>query len=256
MRKILAILVVISLCVFAFCGCTSKNEEGNTSTTQSTSESGENKETNNSETDENQSDAQTAKTDKTEKNSESNENQSNTKATKNSDVTKPAADKANMVIGKVVAVAGNQITIDVAEIDGDFEMPEMNFDDFSMPEGMTMPEGMEPPEDFEFDGEMPDFSGGSLFGGIFGGDFPSDGQLPEGMTMPDFANGEFPSGGQMPEFDMSDIELKYTGTKEKYIIPKGVKVGSGDYTSLSKGMVVGLQLDESGTVTSVMIISQ
>ncbi len=80
--------------------------------------------------------------------------------------------------------------------------------------------------------------------------------MPEGMSMPDFANGNFPSGGQIPQFDMGDIELKYTGTKEKYIIPKGVKVGSGDYTSLSKGMVVGLQLDESGTVTSVMIISQ
>ena len=52
------------------------------------------------------------------------------------------------------------------------------------------------------------------------------------------------------------MEIKYTGEKQKYIIPVGVKVGSGDYTSLSRGMIVGLQLDESGTVASVMIISQ
>lgn len=249
MKKLIAILLVISMFVLAFCGCTSKNDEGTGSSSQTTSavteiaESGEQTDT-----------SETAAA------SETSANQSKPDTSGKPDVSRPAAgEKGNMVIGKIVAVAGNQITIDVAEFDGDFEMPEMNFEDFSMPEGMTMPEGMEPPEGF--DGEIPDFGGG-MFGGMFGGDFPSGDKMPEGMTMPegmsmpDFANGEFPTGGQMPQFDMSDIELKYTGTKEKYIIPKGVKVGSGDYTSLSKGMVVGLQLDDSKTVTSVMIISQ
>ncbi|MBR3802975.1 MAG: hypothetical protein IKK37_05945 [Clostridia bacterium] len=55
---------------------------------------------------------------------------------------------------------------------------------------------------------------------------------------------------------MGDIELEYTGKTEKYTIPVGVKVGNGDYTSLSKGMVIMLQLDESNAVSSVMIISQ
>lgn len=75
--------------------------------------------------------------------------------------------------------------------------------------------------------------------------------------MPDFGDMEgFPGMGSMPQFDMGDIELEYTGKTEKYTIPVGVKVGNGDYTSLSKGMVIMLQLDESNAVSSVMIISQ
>ncbi len=229
MKKLTAVIVILSLCAFAFFGCTSENNEGTAETTSVTANN-----------------AETSGLNETEAVSE---NQSVPSTEKMPDFSKPDAGvKGNMVIGKIVAVAGNQVTIDVAEIDGDFEMPEMNFEDFSMPEGMTMPEGMEPPADF--DGEMPDFNGG-MFGGMFGG-----GKMPEGMSMPDFANGEFPDRGQNPQFDMGDIELKYTGTKEKYTISKSVKVGSGDYTSLSKGMVIGIQLDESGTVTSVMIISQ
>ncbi|MBQ2848745.1 MAG: hypothetical protein IJO03_00055 [Clostridia bacterium] len=247
MKKLTAILLVLSIFVLAFCGCTSENGDvtENPSETVSATE---------------EITASESEPEETTVVSETSENKSEAQTTKAPDASKPAAgEKGNMVIGKIVAVAGNQITIDVAEIDGDFEMPEMNFEDFSMPEGMSIPEGMEPPADF--DGEMPDFSGGGFPGGFPGGsfpggDFPEGMTMPEGMSMPDFANGNFPSDGQMPQFDMGDIELKYTGTKEKYIIPKGVKVGSGDYTSLSKGMVVGLQLDESGTVTSVMIISQ
>lgn len=237
MKKVSAIILVISMCVLAFCGCTSKNDEGTTEPSETVSATEEN-------TASESKDAEiTAVPDISENNGEVQANKV--------PASKPAGDKANMVIGKIIAVAGNQITIDVAEIDGDFEMPEMNFEDFSRPEGMSMPEGMEPPEDF--DGEMPDFGSGGFPGS---GKMPEGMTMPEGMSMPDFKNSETPQRGQMPQFDMEDIEITYTGEKEKYIIPKGVKVGSGDYTSLSKGMVVGLQLDESGTVTSVMIISQ
>ena len=206
MRLTITILVLFSICTFIFCGCTT--ETGGNSIEDS---------------------SQTVSVTETSNSAEE------------SAVSQmPKPENGNMVIGKIESVAGNQITIDVAEIDGDFEMPEMNFEDFSRPERMSMPEGMEPPEGFSKSS----------------GDFEFNGEMPEGFSMPDFENGEKPQRGQMPQFNMENIEITYTGEKEKYIIPKGVKVGSGDYTSLSKGMVVGLRLDESGTVTSVMIISQ
>ncbi|MBQ3604175.1 MAG: hypothetical protein IJA02_10065 [Clostridia bacterium] len=159
------------------------------------------------------------------------------------------------VIGKIKSVAGNQITLELAEMPEEMSRPEMpngDFEGFSRPEGMTMAEGMEFPEGMEmpegmtppegFEGKMPE------------GDF----SMPDGdFSMPDFANGERPQGGgRMPGMNMEDIELEYTGETAKYTIPVGVKVGSGDYTSLSKGMVIMLSLDDNNAVSSVMIISQ
>ena len=167
---------------------------------------------------------------------------------------KPEQMKGKVVIGKIKNVAGNQVTLEVAEMpenmedftmpEGmeDFTMPEGGMEGFTMPEGMTPPDGKTPPEGF--DGEFP---GGNFdFSEIMNGDF----------TMPDFGDGGMPQIGGMPEMNMEDIELTYTGETAKYTIPIGVKVGSGDYTSLSKGMVIMLNLDDNNVVSSVMIISQ
>ena len=167
------------------------------------------------------------------------------------------------VIGKIKSVAGNQITLELAEMPEEMSRPEMpsgDFEGFSRPEGMTMPEGMSMPEGMTppegFDGKMPE---GMTPPEGFEGKMPEgDFSMPDGdFSMPDFANGERPQGGgRMPGMNMEDIELEYTGETAKYTIPVGVKVGSGDYTSLSKGMVIMLNLDDNNAVSSVMIISQ
>ncbi len=142
------------------------------------------------------------------------------------------------VVGKIESIAGNQITLALAESDG--EMPDIpeNFsmsEGMSAPDGKTPPEGMSRPEGMSFpEGEMPDM---------------------ENFSMPDFENGEFPEGGK-PQFNAEDMEITYTGETAKYIIPVDTKVGMGDYTSLSKGMIISLQLDETDTVKSVQIIGQ
>ncbi len=153
----------------------------------------------------------------------------------------------NMVIGKVRKISGNKVTIAIADFSGDFEVPSGDF------EGMTMPSGMTPPNGAEFSGD---------FSSIFSGGFNFSG-LPdiEGFDFSDFANGEFPSGefpsnGQFPSFNMEDVELTYTGETREYVIPENIKINSGDYTSLSEGMVIGLQTDDSGAVSSVLIISK
>ena len=166
-------------------------------------------------------------------------------------------DMGKTVIGKIKSVAGNQVTLEIAELPENASMPDM--ENFTMPdggmEGFTMPEGMTPPEGF--DGKKPE--GDFNFPGFGGGEMPEGMTPPEGFDgeMPDFGDMEgFTGVGSMPQFDMGDIELEYTGKTEKYTIPVGVKVGNGDYTSLSKGMVIMLQFDESNAVSSVMIISQ
>ena len=170
---------------------------------------------------------------------------------------RPEKMDGKVIIGKIKSVAGNQVTLELAE------MPEGGFEDFTMPEGMegfTMPEGMEFPEGMEMPEGMTPPDGMTPpegFDGKFpGGDFDLSDLMSGDFSMPDFANGERPQGGAMPQMNMEDIELTYTGETAKYTIPVGVKVGSGDYTSLSKGMVIMLNLDDNNAVSSVMIISQ
>ncbi len=163
-------------------------------------------------------------------------------------------ENVKMIIGKIENIAGNQVTLALADM-SNIEMPSGKPEDMSLPEGMSMPEGMsrpeggQPPEDFSMpEGEMPDFGG----------------EPPEDMSMPDMENFSMPEGMSRPEGDFGggrgmkiDIdEITYTGETEKYIIPTGIRIGSGDYTSLSKGMIISLQLDESNTVTGGSIISQ
>lgn len=161
-------------------------------------------------------------------------------------------DNGNMVIGKVRKISGNKVTIAIADFSGDFEVLSGDFEEMTMPSGMTPPNGAEFPGDFSSI-----FSGGFNFSGlpdIDGFDFSdfANGEFPSG----EFPSGEFPSNGQFPSFNMEDVELTYTGETREYVIPENIKINSGDYTSLSEGMVIGLQTDDSGAVSSVLIISK
>ncbi len=160
-------------------------------------------------------------------------------------------EQGKMIIGKIKAIAGNQITLELGETENEFtpgERPTGDFEDFSMPEGMSRPEGAEPPEGFNPDNmpegfdpsNMPDFEKGEMPEG-----FEFDGEMPQGGR----------PGGQMPGMSADDLEITYTGETAKYIIPSGLRVGNGDYTSLSKGDVVMLMLDDNNTVTSVMVFN-
>ncbi len=209
MRKLIGILLVISLLTFAFCGC---NSESNGDSTTAPSQSA------------NEAQAQ--------------------------------PENMKMIIGKIENIAGNQVTLALADM-SNIEMPsgmpeDMTFpEEMSMPEGMSRPEGGKPPEGFSMpDGEMPDF-GGQPPEGMSMPDM-EDFSMPEGTTMPEGGFGGF--GGRGPQINVEDIT--YTGETEKYIIPTGVRIGSGDYTSLSKGMIISLQLDESNAVKGGSIISQ
>ncbi len=159
-------------------------------------------------------------------------------------------DPGTTVIGKIKAIAGNQITLELGEAENEFapdERPSGDFENFSMPEGMSRPDGAETPEDFDpenmpegFDPEnMPDFEGG---------------EMPEGFDPENMPQGGRP-GGQMPNMSAEDLNITYTGETAKYIIPTSLKIGNGDYTSLTKGDVVMLRLDDSDTVTSVMVFA-
>lgn len=172
--------------------------------------------------------------------------------TETNPVTTTAATPAegDMIIGRVEKISGNSVTVSIAQMDGDFQIPD-NFEDMSMPEGMTFPQGGELPEGFEgFDGSF-----------NFGEGFPNIGDFDfsdfAGGSFSGFGNGQFPQNGEMPNFDFADVELTYTGEQKTYTIPNDLKIEyNGSSTALAQGMIIALQFDSSRNVTSVTVIAK
>ena len=142
---------------------------------------------------------------------------------------------ASTVTGEVESIVGNEVTLLLGEVKQS-EKPE----GMEMPEGMEAPEGMEKPEGME----RPE-----------GGNFPEDG-MTEGMEMPQ--GGSFPGGGQMPQSGRGgqSVEIELNGETGVYILPVGMKFGSGDYSSVTSGMVLQLKLDADGNVVAGSILSR
>lgn len=161
--------------------------------------------------------------------------------------------------GMVVSVDGT--TVSLMEMEG--TMGGMNLGSGSesgrpqMPEGMEGFEGFEnfDPENFEgLDGFKPEDFQGSM---PEGGSFPQwDGELPEGMTMP--------QGGQMP--DLGDMELEdYLGDGETTTVDVGdahisVEIdggkASGSIEDIKAGTFITVTMNGKGEVTNVLVSSQ
>lgn len=142
--------------------------------------------------------------------------------------------RMNMVMGKIEAIDGNKITLALA-------------DTGSMFGGGERPSGERPenfnPEDFE--GQMPENFNPENF----------EGQMPEGLRRHE--NGERPEGG-MPQsggmrFDASS--LTYSGEKETYTVPEGMKIGDGYYTSLKVREVIMIRFDNEGGISEIMVMT-
>lgn len=166
-------------------------------------------------------------------------------------------DKLNMniVMGKIEAIDGNKVTLNLADTDSMFggERPNGDFGSFNKDE---MPENFNP-EDFE--GEMPEGFDLESFKNGERPDFP-EGERPEGTdgSRPDFQNGEKPEGfmpqaGGMMNFDPSS--LTYSGETEEYTVPEGMKIGDGDYTSLKVDDVIIIRFDNEGGISEIMVMT-
>lgn len=62
------------------------------------------------------------------------------------------------------------------------------------------------------------------------------------------------NGGMKPEGMFEDLELEMTGETENYTIPVEMSIGTSDYSSLSKGMIISISLDENNNVVRVMVL--
>ncbi len=119
-----------------------------------------------------------------------------------------------------------------------------------MPEGMSMPEGMEQPS-----GGRPKAQGS----GEGKGQGPSKITLEEGEVL-----GKVESiAGNRVELLFGTLkggEISYGTEVAAYLLPVGMKIGSGDFSSVTAGMVLKLSMEEASdgteTITAVTIVSR
>lgn len=118
-----------------------------------------------------------------------------------------------------------------------------------MPEGMERPEGMEPPE-----GTGTGTAGGT---GTVGGTGTAGGGAQSQTLQVEVAEtvtGEVESivGNEVTLLltDGTDPSAQATAT---YLLPVGMPIGTGDYSTVSTGMVLELSLDADGDVVAASV---
>lgn len=162
------------------------------------------------------------------------------------------------VYGRVESIVGNEVILALGEAEGMESMPDR---------GGDMPTGEMP----KMSGDMPSGDRPTMGSGEMPtGERPAmgSGEMPTG-EMPDMSGGEMPSGswggGEGGRSNSAsgegsaqgaNVELTYTGETATYLIPVGLTVGTGDFSSISEGMVLRLAFSENGAITAVSIISR
>ncbi len=168
----------------------------------------------------------------------------------------PAAENGGATVyGKVESIVDNEVLLALGE------PQKSTASSLEAPEGSDVQTDEAPEGQKVQIGEAPqaDASGESI---TFG-----EGERPDGKTF--FGSGER-SGGQMPSGGKDaqtiqasgnsggmgrSVSLDYTGETAKYLLPVGMAIGSGDFSNVSKGMVLALSLNGEGTITAVRILA-
>ncbi len=161
------------------------------------------------------------------------------------------ARNGNQTVGLVTEMLGNEVTIEVGEMQGGAmggggNMPQ----DGSEQEGAQQPTDGEMPEGFERPegGEMPEGEGGQRGEG---------GEMPEGAQRPT-GEGMASGGGMAGEgTDYSEL-ITLTGETKTYNIPVGTPVTQFGtemtFSQITQDMYISITLDEEDNITAVNIL--
>lgn len=157
---------------------------------------------------------------------------------------------AQTVVGRVDSIVGNEVTLTLGTVDSTGQERRSNENDNT---GSPQADGMPSTED------RSGAPGGDMPGEMTEGAFPF-----EGMEMPQRGDREASNrpvggnsrGGGNGEASASRVNVSYTGKTAVYLLPVGMAIGTGDFTTVSEGMVLQLSLNDEGTITAVSILSR
>ena len=165
------------------------------------------------------------------------------------------------VYGKVEKIVGNEVVLALGEPERSTASSMGGRPNGTTGEGEASQgdvSGGERPQVSEGVGTRP--SGGQMPSGGSGersnsGQMPSGnfGERPSGNVT--FENGQsLQAGGTLTETGRS-VTLTYSGETGTFLLPVGMAIGAGDFSNVSKGMVLALSLDGEEMVTAVRILA-
>ena len=151
------------------------------------------------------------------------------------------------VYGKVEKIVGNEVVLALGEPERSTASSMGGRPNGTTGEGEASQgdvSGGERPQVSEGVGTRP--SGGQMPSGNFG-------ERPSGNVT--FENGQsLQAGGTLTETGRS-VTLTYSGETGTFLLPVGMAIGAGDFSNVSKGMVLALSLDGEEMVTAVRILA-
>ena len=167
------------------------------------------------------------------------------------------------VYGKVEKIVGNEVVLALGEPERSTASSMGGRPDGATGEGKASQgdvSGGERPNMQASEGAGTRPSGGQIPSGG-SGERPNSGQMPSGSfgERPSgsvtFENGQsLQAGGTLTETGRS-VTLIYSGETGTFLLPVGMAIGAGDFSNVSKGMVLALSLDGEETVTAVRILA-
>jgi len=137
------------------------------------------------------------------------------------------------VFGEVKSIAGNMVTLGIGELPDDIQEKMQN--QIAQPNNAI--------------GEKPDNASGERPDNATG-ERPTLDSETRAQYAQKFAGGK----GAMAQGMFEDLEIELTGEVESYTIPVELSVGISDYTSITKGMIISVGLDENDEVIRVTIL--
>ena len=193
-------------------------------------------------------------------------------------VTDPST-SGSTVIGRVDSIVGNEVILSIGTLDSsDTAAGSETSGRFGGALSDSNMRGGATPGDFASGSDIPQGASGSdmpggasgtnMPQGVSGSDMPqpvSGTNMPQGASgsdMPqrgsgsDMPGGSAPSGGFNGGSMGGALNVTYTGETATYLLPVGMAIGTGDYSSVTEGMVLQLTIDGDGTITAVSILSR
>jgi len=171
---------------------------------------------------------------------------------------------ASTVYGKVTSIVGNEVVISLGtpKVSTASSLSETggqgqsggNWGGENRPSGTPgqMPSGGSAGSGARRSGQGTSSGGASRNGYGTGAASGSRGTAGSGFSA---ADGSGAAGGTGVMQSSPAVELTYSGDTATYLLPAGMKIGTGDFTSVAKGNVLQITLNAEGTITSVTILS-
>ncbi len=154
----------------------------------------------------------------------------------NTDFPGGSSEGVTTVVGKVERIVGNEVTLELGELSGETSIAARGGGATKNSEEAAGQQG-------------PDSSKSSGLDTM-----PKQEEMPSGQASP--LDGDMPAGTGDHIARGASLSITYIGETVTYLLPVGMAIGSGDFASVTEGMVLSITMNGQGAITAVSVLAQ